>query len=352
MNKFLQLIKDVYERFFKKNPLSKKTTVKFESESPRIKRVNRILEVVSVSDFNKFLTANDGFKKKLKSDCKRVNFKWFDPTMFIMNLGIQDDPIPMNLTPDCLHTDLDYTALTTWLDHENKPMKNKFASLQLFRTEGHKFFRSMPFNPYPVILKVIFFDEKANSASGSTHAVFYTPNKRYSRRWLIVHKGENFNPIFLDKKEHGARGGKWNQAEPDEDISRKIQIGIGLQFLATNYWHVDIGEKDLPKMRIPVNCKRLSSLFKIREIPEGSSRRKALIHWVSQHERKLQKDECEKLVSVVKHFRGETEFKWGGMDCEIMPSEEDAKHMAEPLSLKSLQIKDTIENGKTCAIEK
>jgi hypothetical protein len=64
------------------------------------------------------------------------------------------------------------------------------------------------------------------------------------------------------------------------------------------------------------NAETLREMFKLREKPEGRTRREALVHIVSSHWRKGVKDTDDRRY-VEGYLRGATEFEWFGMQAKI-----------------------------------
>lgn len=87
-------------------------------------------------------------------------------------------------------------------------------------------------------------------------------------------------------------------------------------------WAVNIGYGGGATVRVPVSPPAVKDLFRLRDMPEGRSRRAALRHWVSSHWRKKHSDPKAE-VEVRRHFRGVERFNWNGLICEVVPSKHD-----------------------------
>jgi hypothetical protein len=72
---------------------------------------------------------------------------------------------------------------------------------------------------------------------------------------------------------------------------------------------------------IPTDPVGAREAFKLRDLPEGRSRRTALRNWVRSHWRSKRPASDPELVQA--HLRGETNFNWNGMECELLPSQFD-----------------------------
>jgi hypothetical protein len=101
-----------------------------------------------------------------------------------------------------------------------------------------------------------------------------------------------------------------------------------LAFVRRYDWTVSLGHGDGPCVRFDTDPIGAREVFRLRDIPEGASRRAALRHWVAEHWRKRRSDPAEE-AKVRAHLRGATEFTWNGLRCKIKPSEYDAERAAK-----------------------
>jgi hypothetical protein len=109
-----------------------------------------------------------------------------------------------------------------------------------------------------------------------------------------------------------------------------LWIAHGLQFNRDYYWHVhlkwpgaDVG------VYFPTTAVGCRELFKLRDYEPGKSRRKALLHWVSEHSRRLRQDTDEETLAWVrKHLRGSRSFAWQDLRGVISPSGYDLRRLA------------------------
>jgi hypothetical protein len=147
--------------------------------------------------------------------------------------------------------------------------------------------------------------------------------------------------VMADAKYHSARryfeyrGGRWyqvaNQAALTPTVVNKehghIQLAMGLAFTRQYQWTVSMGWEGCPSVMFPTDPVGAREAFRLRDIPNGKSRRAALRHWVSGHWRQSRTDPAEE-SKVRAHLRGATEFNWNGLTCRIKPSAEDVKSTA------------------------
>lgn len=95
-------------------------------------------------------------------------------------------------------------------------------------------------------------------------------------------------------------------------------------------WHLYIREKpDSIGFKVPVAPESFEDVFRLRDTGSTKTgRKKAILHWVEAHIRILnnsQYSEEQREVLVRRHLRGETKFKWNGMEVHIIPSGHDLK---------------------------
>lgn len=144
------------------------------------------------------------------------------------------------------------------------------------------------------------------------------------------------------------RGGKWccvgqpyevapHDQKPLEDITqRSIEMLRSIAFTDFYEWKVCLGYPSLPTIGLTTDPAGVREVFKLRDLPNGASRRTALRHWVESHYRKSKpenEDYDTEAIKVIAHLRGETKFTWNGLQCEIKPSEYDIRR-AEKLRKK------------------
>lgn len=109
-----------------------------------------------------------------------------------------------------------------------------------------------------------------------------------------------------------------------------LLAALGYQFNADYHWHVylkwsgaEIG------LQFPTTPQGARALFRLRDYEPGASRRKALVHWVSEHSRRIRKDTDEETQAWVReHIRGATKFQWQDMEGVIYPAAADMRRVA------------------------
>lgn len=117
-----------------------------------------------------------------------------------------------------------------------------------------------------------------------------------------------------------ANGIDWfyETGDKNKTLSVRIQEAGDSYFM----WRVVLGSHNSPKIAFVTDASGIKEVFRLRDIPEGAKRRKALHNWVSAHSRKLGDKEYNKTY-VRKHLRGELTFTWSGLYCRIIPAKYD-----------------------------
>lgn len=106
-------------------------------------------------------------------------------------------------------------------------------------------------------------------------------------------------------------------------------IHMALQLALTYDYEWSCYIKETPNslgVRIPIHPSSSKEVFIMRNIPEGSQRKKAIINFVKDHYRTIKNvrgDETKILIK--KHFRGELKFKWRGLEVIVTPSPYDIR---------------------------
>lgn len=96
------------------------------------------------------------------------------------------------------------------------------------------------------------------------------------------------------------------------------ELAIMMNWSAAHCWNVRLSMPDSPGLLLATDPVGVRELLKMRDVPEGRTRRQALVHWVSEHWRKNRKDpSVEHLVR--EHLRGATDCDWFGLHCKVLP---------------------------------
>lgn len=139
----------------------------------------------------------------------------------------------------------------------------------------------------------------------------YYPDKKQRMRCIFQNPDGTVSPRILLPKEF----------KGNEKIERKLKTiftyALALQFSLENSFCAYIKpQKNGIGFRIPItDLSACKELFKLRDVPPGEERRKALINFVCEHLRRRPYSDEETLVR--KHLRGAERFNWQGFYCEI-----------------------------------
>ncbi|MBZ5619883.1 MAG: hypothetical protein LAQ69_14340 [Acidobacteriia bacterium] len=129
------------------------------------------------------------------------------------------------------------------------------------------------------------------------------------------------------------RGGKWVAVASHSGLRAPsffeqehlaIQLAMGMAFSRQYEWRVSLGWAGCPTISFLTDPVGAREVFRLRDIPNGQSRRSALRHWVVEHWRKSRRDDAE-VAKVRTHLRGSTDFTWNGLACRILPSADDVR---------------------------
>jgi len=122
----------------------------------------------------------------------------------------------------------------------------------------------------------------------------------------------------------GFKGGRWSPIGAGDPLYHHrvsiehTELALKLAFARRYNWSVLIGYAGCPRLRFATDAYGARESFRLRDIPEGKSRRAALLHWVSEHWRQRRTDAAPHLVQ--KHLRGAEHFVWNGLRCSVEPA--------------------------------
>jgi hypothetical protein len=103
------------------------------------------------------------------------------------------------------------------------------------------------------------------------------------------------------------------------------RIAVGLR----SSWLVRLGQEGLTPITLMTDAVGVKSLFRLRDVPDGMTRRAALLHWVTEHLRRIRRDPDVE-IEVRGHLRGRETFDWFGMRGEVRVPELDEAAVALP----------------------
>lgn len=138
---------------------------------------------------------------------------------------------------------------------------------------------------------------------------------------------------FTGKRWYGDAGGDIRNPSNlwlHEQMISKVKLVSVMQGIAESHWKVRLGYTGLPRITFNTDPDGVREVFRLRDVPEGRTRRAALRHWVSEHWRTFGD---ERPIEVRKHLRGKVDFTWNGLRCEIEPSLADRRENQEDVQV-------------------
>ncbi|GGL66754.1 hypothetical protein GCM10010129_07740 [Streptomyces fumigatiscleroticus] len=120
-----------------------------------------------------------------------------------------------------------------------------------------------------------------------------------------------------------ATGGPLQEVRPGK--WRASRVALGVQFGRDHLWYAHLKKPDDEAgVMIPTTPEGARELFQLRDHEPGASRRTALVHWVTEHSRRVREDAArETRVRVREHLRGTARFKWQDVEGAIHPAPYD-----------------------------
>ena len=126
-------------------------------------------------------------------------------------------------------------------------------------------------------------------------------------------------------------GGAWRPCADRLEYPEKtrVELGLGFALTARYEWTVAFGYNTGPRITFFTDPVGAREAFRLRDIPNGRSRRAALRNWVSGHWRRKTDDE-EAKSWVKKHLRGAENFAWNSLRCRIAPPPFEVEQLSTP----------------------
>lgn len=105
---------------------------------------------------------------------------------------------------------------------------------------------------------------------------------------------------------------------------RGFNMALQLSLTYNYEWSCYIKETpDSLGVRIPIHPSSSKEVFMMRNIPEGKTRKTAIVNFVKEHYRTVKGNGNERKVLIEKHFRGDLKFNWRGLEVHVTPSPYD-----------------------------
>lgn len=286
----------------------------------------------SINDFS--IRTFDGahlFSEYLEDDSK-----FFQPFCSEINLDLIDQDIK-KLNLKLFHIPRQKTSKELLF-----PYLSRFSYLPFKERRGKSF-------KAPRILKIrqalLFETEKWYTLQhyarlyNRTFSNFKEKIKKYGIVEADLDKELDVNPDFkFDLLYPVVPGQSYKYNEPDRigvDMSAKFNMKISIAFTAYYNWHIYLKEEGSKVgFQIPFKFSHLDEIYKLREMPKTKTgRKKAIIHFVKGHHRRLKIKDVqgneigEKEIWIKKFLRGESNFKWRGIEVGIIPSKYDLRRV-------------------------
>lgn len=128
----------------------------------------------------------------------------------------------------------------------------------------------------------------------------------YQEKWVVV----------------AQRGNRLRHPTDDPEMQATIRCALGTVLWREYMWSATFHFERSAPVVIPTDPRGALTLFRLRDKPDGMTRRPALRHWVSEHLRKIPSGDQ---IPVREHLRGRTVFEWSGVRVELAPSAFDAE---------------------------
>ncbi len=93
-----------------------------------------------------------------------------------------------------------------------------------------------------------------------------------------------------------------------------VDFAPGIALMLRYEWMATVRFKGGGAIQVPASHAAIIDLFKLRDVPDGKSRRPALLTWIRQHLRRIKHD-VDAWTTVRRHLRGTTVFEWN--DCSV-----------------------------------
>lgn len=106
---------------------------------------------------------------------------------------------------------------------------------------------------------------------------------------------------------------------------KRFHLALNLSLTYYYEWSCYIKEsEDSLGVRIPIHPSSSKEVFMLRNLPEGKTRRAAIVNFVKEHYRTIKDLKGnDKEILIKKHFRGELKFNWRGLQVNVTPSPYD-----------------------------
>jgi hypothetical protein len=145
---------------------------------------------------------------------------------------------------------------------------------------------------------------------------------------LYCHRGDRVR--VFDSEERLTNRGIWRIQPKDQRTLFQQKMFLGCVFMEPAFWVARVTLDTAPALSLITDPTGVKELWKFRSIPDGSKRRAALLHWVSDHWRQDRHDpDVESYVR--NHLRGARSFSHGDLSIVVQESREDRACILEAI---------------------
>lgn len=250
--------------------------------------------------------------RRMSDEAKKPRFKWYDPTPLIAGEWATkgEEYLPRDADGKALSKPLNYSmALRSSADRDGSFCIYSMRSATDEEWRGRPYcvdkyrMRAHEFNCLEST-----FDCKTLFIAKHGEALEISSIKDISPQFCLrPDPSKIFRPDMLRK---------WFEK------TNILWVFFAKQFASEYFWHAHIGWDEHPKVRLPLTADRAMKLFQVRDKPTDSQRRSALIHWIIEHQRVVNRgEENERMVQVIPSIRGVYDFGWKGLNVSIYPPE-------------------------------
>ncbi|MET8609735.1 hypothetical protein [Streptomyces misionensis] len=265
------------------------------------KHVDDLLLLMNTSRIKKDSFENGGRVIPLKSFDKAEAFSLIDAT----HTDVEDD---VAIFTDATLADLDHrvncTVLGSITEGRFHVGVRRYVTVQ------------RPHLPLPTLTRHIVASQRLmldrKGQVGYTSVVYYGTNGGGRDSWVDLGSGRHLAD---------AHPGEW----------KALQLALGVQFNRDYLWYVHLKRPNNEAgVMIPTTPAGARALFRLRDFEPGETRRRALIHWVTEHSRRIRRDTTEETRAwVTDHLRGAVAFTWEDMVGTILPAPADLRRIQQ-----------------------
>jgi hypothetical protein len=155
-----------------------------------------------------------------------------------------------------------------------------------------------------------------NDGTWDTRDTLFFSNGRGWHPLLPVHYGRERTRIRYTRTH-------WREfAESTATVPPTPTLACVAAWSRVKEWSIEFRLPGAPGLCVTTDSVGARELLRMRDVPEGRTRREALRHWVREHWRRQRRD-ADVERQVRQHLRGADTCVWFGLESRIVPSQED-----------------------------